>query len=387
MKKEVWAIFLVVFVGLLGYSIILPILPLYAETFGATPFVAGLLFTSYAICQFIGGPILGALSDKHGRKPWLIFSQVGTVIGFIMMGAAPTLAILFAARIIDGLSGGNVVIAQAYISDITQPQDRAKTFGLIGVAFGLGFIVGPMLGGILAHYGGYPLPAYVAAGISFVSIILTALILPETAQEKHRVEGNILELLKHMRAFLKTPTLRTMLLEFFIFTMIFYTYTTTLTLYLERTLSANAQQLGLLYGYVGILVMLGQGVIIRILLKKFPEREVARQGFAFCLASFLVMIVFPSSWGWMILAASLFSLGVSQLRPTLTSIITQHVRRDEQGRTLGVTQSADSISAILGPTIGGFLITYTPLINFGILEAIGALIGVVLLRKKHTTSS
>ena len=379
MKKEVLAIFLVVFVGLLGYSIILPILPLYAESFGASPLTAGLLFTSYAVCSFIAGPILGSLSDKHGRKPWLIFSQIGTVIGFLMMGFASSLPWLFAARILDGLSGGNIVIAQAYVSDITEPSERAKTFGLIGVAFGLGFIVGPAIGGILAHWGGYALPAFAAAGISALSILVTAILLPEPKREHHVTESDPKHIIQHFRKFAKDPNLRLMLLLFFVYTFVFYMFTTTMTLYLARTVHANAQQLGFLYGFVGLMVLIGQGGIIRVLLKYFSERRVARYGFISWFISFIVLLFLPKTWPFIILATTFFSLGISQIRPTLTSMITKTASRTEQGKTLGVTQSVDSISAILGPTIGGIVLTYAPLPTFAILEATGVLAGLLLV--------
>src|SRR5262245_60949356 len=183
-NKSLIPIFIVVFVDLLGFSIILPLLPYYASQFGAAPLTIGVLIASFSLCQFIAAPILGDLSDRYGRRPVLIYSQLGSCLGFIALAMAlhlpHPLAWLFVARIIDGLSGGNLSVAQAYISDITRPEERAKTFGMIiGVSFGLGFTLGPTLGAELSVYG-YDIPAYVAAGLALISMLATLILLPET---------------------------------------------------------------------------------------------------------------------------------------------------------------------------------------------------------------
>ena len=187
-NKRLIPIFIVVFVDLLGFSIILPLLPYYAGKFGAAPQTIGILIASYSLCQFIASPILGDWSDRYGRRPILLYSQIGSCLGFILMGTAlllpNPLLWLFVARIIDGLSGGNLTVAQAYISDITRPEERARSFGMIiGVSFGLGFLIGPTLGGFLSRYG-YDVPAYAAAVISFASIMATFFLLPETQHQR-----------------------------------------------------------------------------------------------------------------------------------------------------------------------------------------------------------
>src|SRR2546430_1946456 len=179
-KSPLLPIFLIVIVDVLGLTIILPLLPFYAESLGASPRVVGLLVSAYAICQFFAGPPLGHLSDRVGRRPVLLVSQIGTCIGFLILAFANSLWLVFLARIIDGLTAGNLTVAQAYISDVTEPQHRAKAFGIIGVAFGLGFLVGPAITGFLADFGNqYPILA--AAGLSFTSIMATYFLLPSTA--------------------------------------------------------------------------------------------------------------------------------------------------------------------------------------------------------------
>ena len=178
------AIFLIVAVDVLGLTIMIPLLPFYAEKLGATPFQVGWLIGAYAACQLISGPLLGRLSDSTGRKPLLLVSQAGTFIGFIITAFAPNLVILFLARMIDGSTAGNLSLAQAYISDITKPEDRAKSFGVIGIAFGIGFLIGPAISGILAK-SDYRYPIYMAAGLSALSILATSMLLPKAEPAKN----------------------------------------------------------------------------------------------------------------------------------------------------------------------------------------------------------
>ena len=184
-KKLLFSIILVVFIDLLGFSLILPLLPYYAETFHAYAFVTGLLVASYAVAQLIGAPLLGRMSDRYGRRPILLASIFGTFLGFVLLGAANALWILFAARLIDGLTGGNLSIAQAYISDVTDAKNRATGLGMIGAAFGLGFIIGPVIGGFLSQWG-YAVPAFAAAAMSFLNLILIFAWLPESLTTEKR---------------------------------------------------------------------------------------------------------------------------------------------------------------------------------------------------------
>src|ERR1700682_4290161 len=177
-------IFLTIFVNLVGFGIIIPLLPFYAQTFGASPFTVGLLFAVFSLAQLIASPALGDLSDRYGRRPVLVFSLAGTVVSFIMLARAHSVAMLFAARIVDGLSGGNISTARAYVADVTPPKDRARAYGLIGAAFGLGFIFGPALSGVLANVS-YTAPIWAAAGITLVATMMAWLWLPETLHRTH----------------------------------------------------------------------------------------------------------------------------------------------------------------------------------------------------------
>ena len=185
-RSPLLVIFITVFIDLVGFGIVIPVLPYYAEgtRFGATPRTVGFLFASYSVMQLIFSPVLGRLSDKHGRRPILLISLLGTCLGFLILGFATTLWMLFLGRIIDGISGGNISTAQAYIADVTTPENRAKGMGLIGAAFGMGFVFGPAIGGILSHWGIH-VPFLFAAGLSLANVILLYFTLPETVTPDH----------------------------------------------------------------------------------------------------------------------------------------------------------------------------------------------------------
>ena len=189
MSRPLLIIFLTILVNLIGFGIIIPLLPFYAETFGASPLVVGLLFASFSLAQLVASPLLGAWSDRWGRRPILIFSLVGTVISFVMLALANSLVTLFAARIVDGLSGGNITTARAYIGDISTDENRAKSFGVLGAAFGLGFIIGPALGGLFSHIS-YTAPIWAAAGITVLATLLAWFWLPETVHRVDAVAGS-----------------------------------------------------------------------------------------------------------------------------------------------------------------------------------------------------
>src|SRR4051812_7208637 len=197
MNRPLLIIFLTILVNLVGFGIIIPLLPFYAQTFGASPLTIGLLFAVFSACQLVAAPLLGDLSDKYGRRPVLIFSLAGTVVSFVMMALAHSIAMLFVARIVDGLSGGNISTARAYVADVTEPKDRARAYGLIGAAFGMGFIMGPALSGVLARYS-YTAPVWAAAGITLVATAMAWLWLPETVHRARAGTGNPLDYLPEL---------------------------------------------------------------------------------------------------------------------------------------------------------------------------------------------
>ncbi|MDQ2945395.1 MAG: MFS transporter, partial [Acidobacteriota bacterium] len=222
-RSPLFPIFLIVSVDVLGLTIILPLLPFYAEKFGATPTVVGLLVSTYAFCQLIAGPVLGQMSDRSGRRPLLLVSQAGTFIGFLILAYAGSLWVIFLSRILDGFTAGNLSLAQAYISDVTKPEERAKSFGIIGIAFGMGFLIGPGISGFLSQYS-YQLPIFAAAALSATSILATYFLLPNNAPVSSKDTAarrlTLLDWRTYARYF-RRPELAPLLWQFFAFTFAF----------------------------------------------------------------------------------------------------------------------------------------------------------------------
>ncbi|MCI0339425.1 MAG: MFS transporter [Acidobacteria bacterium] len=362
-NKRLIPIFIVVFVDLLGFSIILPLLPYYASKFGASPQTIGILIASYSFCQFIAAPILGHLSDRYGRRPILLYSQIGSCIGFILMGKAlqmpNPLLWLFVARITDGLSGGNLTVAQAYISDITNPEERAKNFGMIiGVSFGLGFLIGPTLGGFLSRYG-YDVPAYAAAIISFASIMATWFLLPETQHQRDETRPSGLRLYTRVFDYLGIPELRRLLMVFFFMTLPFAIYVTMFPLFADRQLHFTAEQAGYFLGFVGFLGIIWQGGLIGPFLKRFGDYRALIIGLiaSACGLFYLAMV---DAWWKLAFVAFFFSFGHGTARPSLTSIVTQSAPANRRGGVLGAMTSIESFTRIIAPILGGWIIALHP---------------------------
>ncbi len=265
MSRPLLVIFLTVFVNLVGFGIIIPLLPFYAETFGASPLVIGLLFAAFSLAQLVAAPILGALSDRYGRRPVLIFSLIGTVVSFVMLAIAHSLAMLFAARIIDGLSGGNITIARAYIADVTEPEERARAFGFLGAAFGLGFIVGPGLAGLFAHIS-YTAPIWAAAAVTVLAAVMAWIWLPETV---HRGSAASVSPWRAVPAVLRRPNLRPLLIADFVYWCSFAVCTTTFAMFAARRFDFDVVHTGYVlaaFGFLGVIVQAGLvGIVARTL--------------------------------------------------------------------------------------------------------------------------
>ena len=306
--------------------------------------------------------MLGRMSDHMGRRPLLLVSQAGTFIGFLILAWAGSLWLVFLSRIIDGLTAGNLSLAQAYISDVTQPEERAKSFALIGIAFGMGFLVGPGVSGYLAGFN-YQYPIFVAAGLSFTSILCTYFLLPSHAPHQDPSAVRKFTLLDWGRyvEFFKRPGLAPLLWQFFAFTFAFALFMSGFPLFAERRFTWDGQpfgpkQVGYVYAYVGFLGIILQGGLIGRLVKAFGENKLGRAGFAL-FAVGLAGLGFTYRIPLLLVMAALAGVGSGALRPALTSLITQKAARSEQGTVLGLTQSLMSVSQITAPFIAGLLIT------------------------------
>lgn len=358
MKKSLALLFSVAFLDLLSFSLILPLLPYYAEHFGASPFLVGALTAAYAIGQVVGAPVIGRLSDRYGRKPLLVLSVAGSAVSFGILGFAQSLPIIFAARFVGGLFGGNITVVQAYIADVTEAADRSKRFGLIGAAFGLGFIFGPPAGGLLS-VSGYSVPALVAAGLETLTLVLIASVLPESLTRERKAELRASPRSRFSLKLLRGALTDTRVGKFFhlrLFTALaFLIFQTNYALFVQRRLGYDAKSTGLSLAFVGGLVALFQGGLIGPLVKRFDEHRLFAVG-AVLSGLGLAAWAFTSSTAWLLVSLVPMSLGQGLVTTLNRSLVTKAVDREEIGGTLGLMSSLESGINILAPLIGGVLI-------------------------------
>src|SRR5215210_472715 len=367
-RSPLLVIFITVFIDLIGFGIVIPVLPFYVEgtKFDASPSTVGLLFASYSVMQLIFTPVLGRLSDRYGRRPILLISLIGTGIGFLILGFATTLWMLFAGRIIDGISGGNISTAQAYIADITTPENRAKGMGLIGAAFGLGFVFGPAIGGVLSRWG-INVPFLFAAGLAFANALLLYFVLPETVTPDHPARASAAtHRWKQLAQALKQSRLAFILLIYFLFVTAFSIMTTTFGLFTMYRFGYDAQDTGWLFVFVGIIGAIIQGGLIGHLVKRFGELPLVVVGaLLFAASLFAIPFTGPRTGLLTLLAVGgTFAVGNSLSTPALTGLASKSVGRGEQGGVLGVTQSVASLARTVGPLISSALI-YSAIVTYG----------------------
>jgi DHA1 family tetracycline resistance protein-like MFS transporter len=360
-------IFITIFIDLVGFGIVIPVLPLYAERYGASEATVGILLATYSAMQFVFAPILGKLSDRVGRRPVLLVSLIGTSIGFLLMGfapsmpvgfallgMAPTLVWLFVARVIDGISGGNISTAQAYIADVTPPEERSKGMGLIGAAFGLGFIFGPAIGGALSHISPEA-PFFFAAAMAAANATALYFLLPESLSAEHRSQarrGGILEVLEQSGSW----QLGAVIATYFFSTVAFAMMTATFALFAAHRFKFNEAKTGYLFAYVGVIGAVIQGGLLGRLVKMFGDKPLAVTGTAIFAAS---VFCFPLSQtvAALAIASTGFAIGNSLMTPTLNALASKSVSAAWQGRVLGVLASVASLARIIGPVLGGWLLS------------------------------
>lgn len=390
-KKYLLPIFLVVAVDVLGLTIVLPLLPFYAQHFGANPLQVGLVISSYAIFQFISGPILGALSDRHGRRPVLLFSQIGTFIGFIVLARASALWVIFLSRVIDGSTAGNLSVAQAYMADVTEPKDRAKAFALIGIAFGLGFFIGPWISGELSVHG-MSYPIWAAAALSLLSVCLTFFMLKEPARHVDTKKERRLGILdwKMYRQHFENPKLSKYLFQFACFTFAFSIFFSGFPLFAERRFMIDGhffgpREVGRVYAYSGFLGIIIQGGLVARAVRRFGELNVAIFGFMAAAAGYIILGA-AYAVPMLALSSTIAAFGSSTIRPALTALISHAAPPGEQGAILGLTQSLNSLSQIICPIIAGFMIAHHLLTPWALLSGAISLAGLALLLSMKKSS-
>jgi len=354
-------LFFIVFIDLIGFGIIIPLLPFYGEFYQASPEMVGLLMATYSFTQFLAAPFWGSLSDRIGRRPVLLVSLAGASAAYVWLGLAESLWTLFAARAVGGFMAGNISAAFAYVADVTTRENRAKGMGMIGAAFGLGFIAGPAIGGILA--GSDPVnadfrtPAFAAAALSVTALIMAVATLKESLSAEIRqrlAKEPPKKRLAMFREALDRPVIGLLLLLTFLATFVFAGLESTFAMWSRRQFGWGPEQNGYLFAFIGLLSALIQGGLIGRLARRFGEARLVVQG-AVALAIGIALIPFSTNVVVLVLAMSIAGYGFSVISPSLNSLISLQSSEDEQGKIMGVTRSASTMARFIGPAWAGLL--------------------------------
>jgi DHA1 family tetracycline resistance protein-like MFS transporter len=391
-RAKIGIIFLIVFIDLVGFGIVIPILPLYAEQYGPSPVIFGLLMASFSIMQFIAAPILGRLSDRVGRRPVLLISLLGSAFGYVLFGIAGSLGMLLASRIIDGISGGNISTAQAVIADITGPEDRARGMGIIGAAFGLGFILGPAIGALLVTVAPW-LPGIGAAAASLIAFVLVLTRLPETLAPEARREARRHPLnLSSLAEALSHPLVGLCLLMVFCTIFAFANFETTFAQFARLRFGFQTSTIAWLFVYAGVLGAVVQGGLVGHLAARFGEIRLIVAGTALSFVS-LGLLPYASSRGPLLSVLAVLALGQGVAHPSLSAFTSKLVDPDEVGGVMGVYQGMSSLGRIVGPFWGevvygtiGFAWPFRTVSIFMLLAFWVAVVAMLRLRRTQTAA-
>jgi MFS transporter, DHA1 family, tetracycline resistance protein len=347
-------IFLTVFIDLLGFGIIIPLLPFYAERFGGSALTVGLLSTSFSLMQFIFAPMWGRLSDRIGRRPVILLGLFGSFVSYLVFGFARTLPLLFVSRSFAGIAGATIPTAQAFIADTTTPENRAKGMGLVGAAFGLGFIFGPAIGGFLSRWG-HMAPPLFAAALSLANFCLAVFLLPESLVR--RADGSVParhSRLEALRRALARPHMPSLLTVYFVVVAAFSAFEATFALFSEHRFGFTASTIGFMFAYIGILFAIVQGGMVGPAVRWIGERRLVPVSIL-AASGALALIAASQSLAALCASMALLALGMGLNGPSMVSLISQWSSAEDQGGILGLSQGLASLSRIVGPAWGGFV--------------------------------
>jgi DHA1 family tetracycline resistance protein-like MFS transporter len=356
-------IVLIVLIDLLGFSIVMPLLAPFAEHYGFTGGQIGLVYAAYPMCQLIAGPILGRLSDRYGRRPLLVISQAGTALSFLILGLSSDFTVMLLARMLDGASGGNILVAQAYVADVTPPEKRSRGLGLIGMAFGLGFVLGPLLAGVLlalpvAASWRLRLPFLVAAGFSTLAWILVLTRLPEPrGADGARLAARVLSR-RGLLDVVRLPKVGMLVLVGALNVLGFAALEGTFSLYLNRRFGWPPQHAAFGFAFLGLVSAVVQGGLIRRLVPRFGEPRLILAGLATIAAGFAALAVVG---GWPGLLGAALTVGVGQglTSPTISGLLSRITPADEQGAVFGTLTSAQTASRMVSYTVANVVLART----------------------------
>jgi DHA1 family tetracycline resistance protein-like MFS transporter len=355
-------IVLIVLIDLLGFSIVMPLLAPFAQNYGFSGVQIGLLYAAYPMCQLVAGPILGRLSDRYGRRPLLVISQAGTALSFLILGLSSNFTIMLLARMLDGASGGNILVAQAYVADVTKPEERSRGLGLIGMAFGLGFVLGPLLAGLLlalpvAESWRLRLPFLVAAGFSTLAWLLVLARLPESrTDDRERPAARVLSW-RGLADTIKLPNVGALVLLGALNVLAFAALEGTFSLYLNHRFAWSPEQAAFGFAFLGLVSAMVQGGLIRRLVPRFGEPRLILTGLATIVAGFAALAVVRGENVPGLLGAVL-AVGIGQglASPTISGLLSRVTPASEQGAVFGTLASAQTLSRMISYTVANLIL-------------------------------
>ncbi len=354
-KNTLFIVFFTVFMDLLGFGILIPLLPYVAEQYGADGLLVGVLFASYSGAQFLFAPMWGRLSDRFGRRPIILISLTGSTIGYLIFAYAGSLAWLFVSRILSGICAANISTAQAIIADLLPPQERTRGMGLVGAALGLGFTFGPALGGVFVEETNYSFPFFIAAALSGIDLLWAFFLLPETVSYQNHSQYEQRKFsLQQLKAALNVSLIPRLLSISLIYYIAFAAMEGTLGFFVKEEFLLSAKHNSYLFFFVGIVVALIQGGVVGRMSKRFGDLNVLIIGVFLVFIGFLG-IAFTPSVPVLICAMIPLAIGAGLYTPSMTSLISQRSAQEVQGGILGLNQSMASLGRIIGPMTGGFL--------------------------------
>ncbi len=337
----------ITFIDIMGFSILIPVLPYFAQHLHASPLTIGILFSTFAACQLLAGPLWGNVSDRIGRKAVLVISQIGATLGWTLLAFSHTIVLVFLARIIEGLSGGNISVTQAYVSDLVEPAKRSRAFGYIGGAFSAGFVFGPLIGYVLLRFGGYSAPFLGAAALQLLTLIVTIIMLPES-RSKDPLEK--VATFADITRSLADPNVAPVLWQKLAYSLGLYAWFAVLSLYLNAQFGFDLSRTMLFFSGWGVLSVILQLSIVGPMADRFGDRGMSNIGIASCVASFALV---PFAHGWITLCAVfvLFGFGMALSNPGITSLISNSAPSNARGTILGVASSLDNLSGVATPPL------------------------------------
>ncbi len=387
-------VFLVVLVDVFASTMVLPILPLYAEHLGASALEATMLISAFSACQLVSGPVLGALSDRVGRKPVLVLSQIGSCGGLVLTAVARSVGLVYVGRVVDGLTAGNISLANALVAERTPPERRSEAFSILVAAFGIGFFVGPFASSYLVRYG-LGTPAWVGAALAALSVVASCALLPGgkpklgdgggAGDSKGAGASTDLRTLFDRRTYaryLRRPALGTLFAQFGLYTLALSSFFSGLAVFAVRSFEwggrpFGAREVGFLFAYGGVVSVAVQGALMPALARRFDDTAIVKAGFAaFALGQFGLGLA--HSLPALVAASTLITFGMNVLRPALTALISRQVGLDEQGVVLGLAQSFESLAGVASPFFGGLLLEHAPTASWAFYTGAVALAGLAL---------